>query len=107
MEASDQTLGFIKEFGVKVSYESTMTKPALYADYVQWARNSGISPLAMSNFFVRLMTNLRVSNIDAGRESTGQRLRKVYIAYDFCEGLTNAELVAEYQGGHPFDKKVA
>jgi len=104
MEASDQTLGFMKEFGVKVSYEHTMLKDDIYADYVEWTTSSGQKPLAASNFYARLLANLRVETIDAGRENSGKRRRKVYITYDLG-APTAEEIKAEYPAGHPFTKE--
>lgn len=102
MEASDATLAFIKEFGVARDFQATMLKDDLYANYVEWTQAQGHRPLACSNFFARLLVNLRVDSIDAGRETGGKRRRKVFVSYNYGEGLTNAELSKEYEGGHPF-----
>jgi phage/plasmid-associated DNA primase len=83
IEATDSTLGFIKEFAVGPS-TAVMNKEKVYNDYLGWmsTERRGTHPLASQNFFKRLLSHLNVGEIEAPRGSELGRPRKVYLAYD-------------------------
>lgn len=103
VEASDATLGFMREFGVEFSVESPMKKDEVYQDYLAWTENQGMKPLAQPSFYKRLISHLNVGSIEAPRGRGEGRPRCVYLAYDKFADDSVAPLPITGDEKPPFD----
>lgn len=103
VEASDATLGFMREFGVAFSVESAMKKDQVYQDYLDWTENQGMKPLAQPSFYKRLISHLNVGNIEAPRGRGEGRPRCVYLAYNQFDDVAVQIETSTSNDKPPFD----